>query len=399
MIENTVRLGDVAVTTSGSTPSRSNNKYWNGSVPWIKSGQLKDNIIYRCDEFITEQGLKNSSCKIVKKDTLLLALYGATAGKLAFTGIDAATNQAVCAIYPNDDVLDKKFLYYYLLSLRSKILNDATGGAQPNISQSYVKELRIRLIPLPAQKRIAEILGKADALCKKDKQLLQYYDDLAQSLFIDMFGDPVRNEKGWEIKKLGELSTKILSGNTPVGGNNVYVDRGVTFFRSQNVWKNELIYDDIAYIDNATHTKMKNSGLMNLDILMTKTGRINTENSSLGRAALFEGDDNSANINGHVYLIRLKKGHSHRFILKILTSKEYREHIRNVCVGGIDKRQLNKEHIQDFPIIYPPNELQNKFALQVQNIEQQKEKLKAQMQESENLFQVLLQNAFNGGLN
>lgn len=270
-----------------------------------------------------------------------------------------------------------------------------------NQSSFAISKLRLLKIPVPKlrdQEYIADILNKADTLRKNDKQLLQYYDDLAQSLFIDVFGDPVRNEKGWKVKKLGELSTKILSGNTPVGGSNVYVGNGVTFFRSQNVWKNELIYDDIAYIDSATHTKMKNSSLMNLDILMTKTGRINTENSSLGRAALFVGEDHSANVNGHVYLIRLNKGNSHRFILRILTSKEYREHIRNVCVGGIDKRQLNKEHIQDFPIIYPPVELQNKFAQQIQNIEQQKEKLKLQMQASENLFQDLLQKAFNGGL-
>ncbi|QXV66317.1 restriction endonuclease subunit S [Mucilaginibacter sp. 21P] len=299
-------------------------------------------------------------------------------------------------------LIDPLYAKYYFESNRFKIQLNKISNQSVNQSSFSISKLKLLEFPLQdisTQQRIAEILGKADALREKDQQLLRHYDDLAQSLFNDMFGDPVRNVKGWEVKKLGELSTKILSGNTPIGGSNVYVDDGITFFRSQNVWKNELIYDDIAYIDNATHLKMKNTSLLNLDILITKTGRINTENSSLGRAALFVGKDNSANINGHVYLIRLKKDNSHRFILKILTSKEYRQHIRNVCVGGIDKRQLNKEHIQNFPIIYPPIELQNQFAEHFENIEQQKQKVKEQSHKSEKLFQTLLQQAFNGELN
>lgn len=94
---------------------------------------------------------------------------------------------------------------------------------------------------------------------------------------------------------------------------------------------------------------------------MTKTGRINTENSSLGRAALYDGEDDMANVNGHVYFIRLKKGVNNKFVLRILVSPEYRDLIRSVCVGGIDKRQLNKEHIEGFPIICPPNDMIEKY--------------------------------------
>ncbi|HFI5291053.1 TPA: restriction endonuclease subunit S, partial [Citrobacter freundii] len=96
--------------------------------------------------------------------------------------------------------------------------------------------------------------------------------------------------------------------STPKGGSKVYVDKGITFFRSQNIWKNDIRLDDVAYIDEKTHNSLKKSSLKHKDILMTKTGRFNTKNSSLGRAALFLGDDDSANINGHVYLIRLRQG-------------------------------------------------------------------------------------------
>ena len=187
-----------------------------------------------------------------------------------------------------------------------------------------------------------------------------------------MFGDPIKNPKGWNVKKLKDISTKILSGNTPKGGNQVYVKAGITFFRSQNVWKNRLEFDDIVYIDEATHQKMKKSSLKNKDLLITKTGRINTENSSLGRAAMFLGKDDSANINGHVYLVRLKENIINEFILFILITDEYREYIRSVCVGGIDKRQINKEHLEEFPIIFPPIELQNKFVDFVKQVDKLK---------------------------
>ena len=193
-----------------------------------------------------------------------------------------------------------------------------------------------------------------------------------------MFGDPINNPKGWEVKKLKDISTRILSGNTPKGGSEVYVDEGIMFFRSQNVWKNKLVLDDIAYIDKETHNKMLKSSLKNRDILMTKTGRINTENSSLGRAAMFLGEDDSANINGHVYLVRLQDGEINEFVLFILTTNEYRDYIRSVCVGGIDKRQINKEHLEEFPIIYPPIELQNQFADFVKQVD----KLKFEMEKS-----------------
>ena len=113
---------------------------------------------------------------------------------------------------------------------------------------------------------------------------------------------------------------------------------------------------------------------------------------------MYLGEDDKANLNGHVYLIRLKKEVLNEYILFILTTNQYREHIRRVCVGGIDKRQLNKNHLEEFPIIYPPMELQKEFAEKLKLIEQQKELAKQELKESEDLFNCLLQKAFKGEL-
>lgn len=286
--------------------------------------------------------------------------------------------------------LNTKFLFHFLQTVHL-----------PDVGYSrhykFLKESRIPLPPLPIQEKIAAILDKADELRLKDQELQDKYDELAQAIFIDMFGDPVRNEKGWEVKRLEDLTSKIHSGNTPKGGSAVYTKTGIQFYRSQNVWKNRLDLDDIAFIDEATHLNMRNSSLMFRDILITKTGRINTENSSLGRAAMFLGADNTANINGHVYLIRINSSDiNHSFVLYILTSIQYRDYIRKVCVGGIDKRQLNKEHIESFPIITPPLHLQEEFAKKIELINNLK--AKANTERSEELFQSLLQRAFKGEL-
>ena len=393
------KISTFCKTGSGGTPSRSNNAFFeNGTIPWVKSGELKNRYITEVEEYITDFAVEKSSAKLVSKGSLLIAMYGATVGEVSQLTFDATTNQAICNIEPDENVCDVNYLYRFLEASKSYLLSRRVGGGQPNISQGVIKDLDVPLPPLAEQRRIASILDQADELRQKRQQAIEKLDQLLQATFIEMFGDPVSNPKGWDVKKLSELSTKVHSGNTPKGGSENYVDQGIIFLRSQNVWKNKVILDDVAYIDAETHSKMMKSSVKHEDLLMTKTGRINTENSSLGRAAIYLGEDDSANINGHVYLIRIKDGFNKYFILRILTLPDYYEYIRSVCVGGIDKRQLNKEHIENFPIIQPPMELQNKFSNIVQVIESQKPKLLEQLDLAENLFKTLQQKAFNGTL-
>ena len=187
-----------------------------------------------------------------------------------------------------------------------------------------------------------------------------------------MFGHPISNEKKFNIIKLKKISKKITNGNTPKGGEQNYVDNGIIFIRSQNVLRNKIDLSDVVYIDEATNNSIKESMVCNGDILITKTGRINTENSSLGRPAIYEGADYSANLNGHVYLVRLNDEVNKKFVLYSLLQDEYREYIRSVCVGGIDKRQINKNHVEDFPILDAPRTLQDEFVLIAEQIDKSK---------------------------
>ena len=174
-------LGEVCKTTSGGTPSRSKPHYFEGTIPWIKSGELPDGLVVQNSEYINDEAISNSSAKLLSAGTLLVALYGATVGKLGILSRPAATNQAVCAIFPSE-AIDTKFLFWYLLAKRPWLIGQAAGGAQPNISQGVVRSLMVPVMPLAAQHEIvAEIekqfsrLDEAVANLKRVKANLKRY--------------------------------------------------------------------------------------------------------------------------------------------------------------------------------------------------------------------------------
>ena len=152
-------LGEVCKTTSGGTPSRSKPYYFEGTIPWVKSGELPDGIVVANSEYISDEAISNSSAKLLPAGTLLVALYGATVGKLGILSRPAATNQAVCAIFPSE-AIDTKFLFWYLLAKRPWLIGQAAGGAQPNISQGVVRSLLVPVMPLAAQHEIVAEIEK-----------------------------------------------------------------------------------------------------------------------------------------------------------------------------------------------------------------------------------------------
>ncbi len=389
-------LGEVATIVTGSTPKKVDGNY-DGLIPFVTPGDLGSVVEVRDSKVkLTEAGA--NSGRLLPANSVLVCCIGATIGKTGFAVTPVVTNQQINSLIFDQEKVFPKYAYHYCSTLKSFLMNRSSSTTMPIVNKTSFSEIEIPLPPLTEQKRIAAILDKADAIRRKRQQAIKLADEFLRSVFLDMFGDPVTNPKGWEVKPLKELSLKISSGSTPKGGSKVYVDKGITFFRSQNVWKNDIRLDDVAFIDKKTHESLKKSSLKHKDILMTKTGRFNTENSSLGRAALFLGEDDSANVNGHVYLIRLKEKISHEFVVYILTSNEYREHIRKVCVGGIDKRQLNKEHIEDFPIICPPSDLQLEFIEKLCKIQKLKSNSTESINEVVPLFNALSQKAFSGKL-
>lgn len=366
------KLGDICEIVSGSTPKTGVDEYWDGDIKWITPAELNDDTYIITDSVrkITELAVEKTGLSPFPEGTVILSSR-APIGKVAIAGCEMYCNQGFKNLICSDKI-NNRYLYWFLKG-NTKYLNSLGRGATfKEISKSIVSEIEINVPDLNEQVVAVANLEKISKIISLRRQELSALDNLIKARFVELFGDPVHNPKDWIVKSLGELSIQINSGNTPKGGEQVYVAKGITFFRSQNVWKDRLEMDDIAYINEETHASMSRSSLKHGDILMTKTGRINTENSSLGRTALYMGEDDAANVNGHVYFIRLKPGVNNKFILRILVSDEYRDYIRSVCVGGIDKRQLNKNHIEDFPIICPPDDMVDEYISLVEQFDKSK---------------------------
>ena len=159
-------------------------------------------------------------------------------------------SSAMKILRAKEEIADIRYLFYLLQTLNL----DCEQHKRYWISK--FAPLEIPLPPLPVQIRIAEILDAADALRLKDQELLKKYDELAQAIFIDMFGDPVRNEKGWEVKKLKDVTSKIGSGATPTGGKTAYKESGITLIRSMNVYDFSFKMKDLAFIDTIQAAKL-----------------------------------------------------------------------------------------------------------------------------------------------
>lgn len=264
------------------------------------------------------------------------------------------------------------YLFYFMEGYIEELRKQSIGGVIKYIKLKNLTDALIELPSVDEQMFIVNVLKNTKNILSMRNSEFVMLDNLIKARFVELFGDPISNPLGWPVKKLDDISLLITNGNTPKGGSDNYTNEGIVFLRSQNVWRNKIDLDDVAYIDASTHADMAKSSVHDKDILITKTGRINTENSSLGRAALFRGADNSANINGHVYLVRLDGTTVPEYVVAILTGEPYRRYIRKVCVGGIDKRQINLDQVEDFPIILPPVKLQEQFADFVYQVDKSK---------------------------
>ena len=380
---------------------RQNFKLGQGNNYYITIKNIKNNSLVIDDntDVVNDEAIKLIHKRSqIKKGDILFASIGRM-GDMYIIEEEPMVwdiNESVFAFTLDTSIVRQKY-FYYIFRVKSTLdylASNSSGSTFKSIKMNQLKKMKFEIPALDKQDQIVAVLDKICNIIEMRKQELGSLDDLIKARFVEMFGDAVANPMNWPIKELKDLSVQINSGNTPKGGSENYVEEGIAFFRSQNVWKDCLKMDDIAYIDEETHAKMKRSSLKQGDILMTKTGRINTENSSLGRAALYMGEDDMANVNGHVYFIRLKPEVNNKFVLRILVSDEYRDLIRSVCVGGIDKRQLNKEHIEDFPIICPPDYMVDKYVSFVEQVDKSKVAVQKALDETQTLFDSLMQEYF-----
>ncbi len=184
-----VALGEVCSTSSGGTPLRGQAAYYeNGKIPWLRSGEVAQGEVFHSELFITEAGLKNSSAKLFPKNTVLIAMYGATAGEIGILRFESATNQAVCGLTPNE-MLSPDFLHHFLKTIKFELVRLAGGGAQPNISQKIIREFKIPLPPLPIQQSIVAEIEAEQGLVAANREVIVRFEKKIAAVLARVWGE------------------------------------------------------------------------------------------------------------------------------------------------------------------------------------------------------------------
>ena len=249
------KIGKLCKTYSGGTPLKNVKEYYqNGNIPWLRSGEVCKKYISETEMFITQKGLENSSAKYYPIDTVVVAMYGATAAQVGILKIEATSNQAVCGILPNRKFLPE-FLYYFFCYRKEFLASQAQGGAQPNISQVKIKNLDVPVPPLSEQQTIVDYLDSAFAKIDAMKANAEKALNEAKALFQASLKEMLEPKEGWEEKTIGELF-KTYAGGTPLKSGKEYYEGGkIPWIRSGEVCK-MYIKDCEMYI---TEDGMKNS--------------------------------------------------------------------------------------------------------------------------------------------
>lgn len=392
-----VSLGKVCETGAGGTPLKAHKDYYiGGTIPWLMSGEVSQGEIYEAKNFITEKGLKNSSAKLFPINTVLVAMYGATAGQVGILKFVACTNQAICGILPNDNTIPE-YIYYCFLSKKDELVSQAVGGAQPNISQIKIRNTKIPLPPLPEQQRIVAILddtftkiAKAKANAEQNlKNAKELFDSYLQGVFE-------KKGEGWEEKALGQVCELISKGSSPKWQGIKYVEEpGVLFVTSENVGVNTLLLEKRKYVEDKFNLSDKKSILKNGDVLTNIVG------ASIGRTAIFDLND-IANINQAVCLIRCNKEILfNEYLMHLLNSPFTKQHLHDNEVNNA-RANLSLGFFRSLLIPIPKLKEQIEVVKKLKIINNETQKLVNIYQQKINYLEELkksvLQKAFSGEL-
>lgn len=342
-----VRLESVASWGSGGTPSRKHEEYYNGDILWIKTGELNNGWIYDTEEKITDEGLKKSSAKLFPPYSVLIAMYGATIGKVAILGVPATTNQACACAVCNQSLL-YMYLFYYCISQKNVFIEKGKGGAQPNISQIILKQHPIPLPPLSEQQRIVERIEELFAKLDEAKERLQEVADsfavrkaaILHKAFTGELTKQWRRENGlsdesWEESNFGKFTVSQYGYTEKAHWEKI----GPKFLRITDIQDNKVDWDEVPWCP-IDEDGMKQYAVEIGDIMIARTG------ATTGKSYLICDDVEAVFAS---FLIRLKvvnKNLDYNYLYGYMQSEDYWRQITDFSSGiaqpGVNASKLKQ---------------------------------------------------------
>ncbi|HUX41755.1 MAG TPA: restriction endonuclease subunit S [Rectinemataceae bacterium] len=387
-------IGDLVERVSNWSPSRD---LPNGVFPYIDIGRIdSQNKTLTGSILIASTDAPSRARQLVKAGDILVSTVRPNLNAVAIVKEDQQYQTAstgFCVLRADIGYLYNRFLFHWLLTsgFIGEMVAQATGASYPAVTDGIIKAARIPLPPLSEQRRIAAILDSADAIRTKRKAAIAKLDELAQAVFLEMFGDPVRNEKGWEVISLRDEITFMTSGSR--GWAKYHSNEGALFIKIQNVKNSRLVFDSVQHVVPPATQETNRTKVQEDDLLISIT-------ADLGRTAIVDRETakRGAYINQHLVLVRLKK----RSLLPMFASHYLESPAGKRQFSSLDqsavKSGLNFDSINRLALISPPLELQASFIDRISSIVQLKNREALAFNKEESLFSSLQHRAFTGDL-
>jgi type I restriction enzyme S subunit len=382
---------------TGKTPPTSNPEYFGEEINWYTPSDLnKVKFLGKSRRGITEKAIADKKAIVYKPNTVLIGAIG-DIGKLGVTSNLSSSNQQITGIYPDPKKLEAQYLYYWLKAHKQLLLDKSKSALVPILNNKDLGEIKISFPDnIPDQLHIANLLSKAETLITQRKETLRLLDEYLKSTFLEMFGDPVRNEKKWNINQLGFAISGIDSGWSPVCLNKPRNDEsewailklGSVTHRNFNPKENKLL-------DQCVELKKK---------LVPKKGdllfsRKNTYELVGASAFIFE-DYKRLLLPDTIFKINYQEDKvSGLYLWFLFNDRKFRKVIQSLASGSAGSMpNISKEKLSKLKISIPPIHLQTQFAQIVEKTEALKTQYQQSLQELENLYNTLSQKAFRGEL-
>ena len=382
------KLGEICEIVSGSTPKTSIAEYWDGDVKWITPAEISEDTYIITDSVrkLTELGVKKTGLTSFPEGTVILSSR-APIGKVAIAGCEMYCNQGFKNLICSEKI-NNRYLYWFLKGNTSFLNSLGRGATFKEISKQIVAAIEINVPEIDQQLQAVENLERVSSIIQLRKQELQKLDELVKARFVEMFGNPVLNDKDWEQKPLGEIATKIGSGATPKGGKEAYREDGITLIRSMNVHNGQFEYKDLAHISDEQAAKLDNVTIEENDVLLNITG------ASVARSCVVPAEVLPARVNQHVCIIRCKDCIISEFLNKLLIDDNYQDLLWSIAGSGATREAITKQQVEGLQIIMPPVELQSEFMAFCKQVDKSKVAVQAALDKAQLLFDSLMQEYF-----
>ena len=387
-------LGDIAEIVSGATPKTSIDEFWDGGVPWATPRDLSDldgAFIKSTPRTLSAAGLKSCAATLLPAHSVMLSSR-APIGLVAINAVPMATNQGFKSLVPDRSRVDPRFLYWWLRCHRPQLEAMGNGATFKEISKKIVSAVRIDLPPIDEQRRIAAVLDAADALRAKRREAVTKLGTLTQAILIDMFGDPIRNERGWPVRSLRETCSRIQIG--PFGSllhKSDYVEGGIPLVNPMHIVDGVITPHREQTINSQKYTQLMSYRIETGDVVMGRRGE-------MGRVAIV-GEHEAGFLcgSGSLYMRPDPDYVIPQYIAAALSSARGRRCLEN-SAQGVTMLNLNSDIVGSFMLGLPPIELQLEFSAMLAAHSELKAGLRNHATTLDELFASLQQRAFRGEL-